>query len=65
MTSDSLAVRATDSDAEVVKKANSLPVDVLVPGLIVASVGLAALIVGLIINPNPIEPQQVIELADE
>jgi hypothetical protein len=35
------------------------------PGLIGGALGLAALMAGLIINPNPVRPQQLIELAEE
>ncbi len=37
----------------------------LVPGLIGGAVGLGALIAGLVINPHPVQPRQLVELADE
>ena len=37
----------------------------VVPGLVVGGVGLVALMVGAFINPNPVGPQEAVELAQE
>ena len=37
----------------------------VVPGLVIGSIGLVALMVGAFINPNPVGPQEAVELAQE
>lgn len=39
--------------------------NLVLPGLLASVAGLGTLIAGLVINPNPVRPQQLVELAEE